>query len=165
MGFSALRHDWLVVALMLVLMAANAGSVAAHSRIKSAVPADKATVNAAPTQVALVLTEETNPTKSVGSVTDVGGATVSTGFRVDSADRTKMTIDLKPNLPNGAYTVAWNTFTDNDNGSANGTLTFTVQAPQPVATGGIRWGVLVAVGAVPLVVGGGFAYVRRGRRV
>ena len=92
-------------------------------------------VTKAPTQIAITFSEETDPLKSGGSVTDASGATVSTGFKVDLNQRTNMTIALKPNLPNGAYTVKWNSFTDDDSGMADGTFTFTLQQAQTATTG------------------------------
>lgn len=115
---------FMVMPLALML----AVSVSAHAALQSSVPADKATVTTVPTQVALTFSEETSPTRSGGSVTDASGATVSTGFKVDLNDRTKMTIALRPNLPNGVYTVKWNSLTEDDNGAADGTFTFTIQA-------------------------------------
>jgi methionine-rich copper-binding protein CopC len=114
------------IVAMLALMSVN--SVSAHAQYKSSDPPTNGTVQKAPAQVAITFSEETDPLKSGGSVTDASGTTVSTGFKVDLNQRTNMTIDLKPNLPNGVYTVKWNTFTDDDNGIANGTFTFTVQA-------------------------------------
>lgn len=115
------------VAVATVTMA-SAGGVSAHARLTASVPADKATVTTVPPQVLLTFSEETSPTKSGGSVIDARGATVSTGFTVDLNDRTRMTIALKPNLPNGVYTVRWNSLTEEDNGAADGTFTFTIQA-------------------------------------
>lgn len=113
---------------MAVITMIGASEVAAHAQFKSSDPAPNATVNKAPTQIMLIFSEETSATKSGGSVTDASGATVSTGFKVDLNARTNMTIALKPNLPNGTYTVQWSTLTEDDNGMANGTFAFTVQA-------------------------------------
>jgi methionine-rich copper-binding protein CopC len=115
--------------VMAALMLMLALPVSAHAELKSSTPADKATLTTAPTQISLTFSEETSPTKSGGSVTDASGAMVSTGFTVNPVDGTKMTITLKPNLPNGVYTVKWNTLTEDDNGMVNGTFTFTVQVP------------------------------------
>lgn len=132
------RRQWrtLLIATLIVAIGGvmSASAVSAHARLKTSDPADKAVLTKAPTQITLTFSEETSATKSGGSVTDASGATVSTGFKVDLNDRTKMTIDLKPNLPNGAYTVKWNSFTEDDNGMADGTFTFTIQA-QVTATG------------------------------
>lgn len=122
----------IVATLVLTVIAAN--TVAAHAALKSADPADKAVLASAPVQVILTFTEETSATKSDGSVVDASGAVVSTGFGVDLNERTKMTISLKPNLPGGVYTVRWKTVTEDDNGTAQGTFTFTVQVAAQAAT-------------------------------
>ena len=128
MGMRQWGRLFIVMAMIAVIAAVGASSVAAHAQIKAADPAANAVIPAAPAQVTLTFSEETNPTKSGGSVTNASGATISTGFKVDLNERTKMTIPLMPNLPSGVYTVKWNSFTDDDSSMANGTFTFTVQA-------------------------------------
>ncbi len=128
MGMRQWGRCFIVMAMIAVVAAVGASGVSAHAQIKAADPAANAVVPVAPVQVTLTFSEETNPTKSGGSVTNASGATVSTGFKVDLNERTKMTIPLMPNLPSGVYTVKWNSFTDDDSGVANGTFTFTVQA-------------------------------------
>lgn len=129
------KRQWYGLLLLLGLLPcmslAAIPSVSAHARFQSSEPADKAVLTTAPTQALLTFTAPTNPTKSGGTVTDASGATVSTGFRVDPGDGTKMTIQLKPNLPNGVYTVKWDTLAEDDNGMVDGTLSFTVQAAPP----------------------------------
>lgn len=137
----------LILTAMIAAFAIGASGVSAHAQFKSADPPPNATVNKAPTQITLTFSEETSATKSGGSVVDASGATVSTGFKVDLNERTKMTIDLKPNLPNGVYTVKWNTLTEDDNGTANGAFTFTVQA---AATGSAIAGTAPAAPAAPV---------------
>ena len=137
----------LFIATMIVAaVMMGASAVSAHAQLKTSDPADKATLTKAPTQIAITFSEETDPLKSGGSVTDASGATVSTGFTVDLNARTNMTIALKPNLPNGAYTVKWNSFTDDDSGVANGTFTFTIQA-QAAGTGTATTGTAPASGS------------------
>ncbi len=120
---------WLALcALLLGMGVAFAGTASAHARLKTSEPVANATVAQAPAQITLTFTEETSPTKSGGSVTDASGATVSTGFKVDLNERTKMTIPLKPGLGPGAYTVQYNTFTDDDGGMVADHFVFTVGA-------------------------------------
>jgi len=123
----------LIIATLALTLVAT-GGVSAHARPKSSDPADKATIPSAPAQVTIIFTEETSPTKSDGSVSDANTTVVSTGFKVDLNDRTKMTITLKSNLPGGNYFVHWKTFTDEDSGTAEGVLSFTVQAVAQAAT-------------------------------
>lgn len=167
------RQRWHTAILALLLMLAFGGvwatQVAAHAKLKASFPARDATIGAAPAQVLLTFSEETSPTKSGGSVSDATGATVSTGFRVNLTRRTEMTIDLRMALPPGAYTVKYNTFTEDDSGAEQGTFAFTVREGAPVPTapptttstvadtpptdGGIPTGVWVLLGVAVLGVG------------
>jgi methionine-rich copper-binding protein CopC len=131
------RRQWRRLLMLLgivALICLTATAVSAHAQLKTADPADKATVTDAPAQVTLTFTEETSATQSNGSVVDASGTTVSTGFKVDLNERTKMTIALKPNLPNGTYTVKFHTLTEDDNAVVDGTTTFTVQAAASATT-------------------------------
>lgn len=116
------------------LLCLAATAVSAHAQLKTADPADKATITTSPAQVTLTFSEETSATKSTASVVDASGAVVSTGFQVDLNERTKMTIALKPSLPNGVYTVKFHTLTEDDNAMVDGTTTFTLQAAAGTAT-------------------------------
>ncbi len=142
---------------IVALLCLTAVVVSAHAQLKTADPADKATVTASPAQVTLTFSEETSATRSTGSVVDASGAVVSTGFKVDLNDRTKMTIALKPSLPNGVYTVKFHTLTEDDNGMVDGTTTFTLQAA--AAAGSATTGTVPAASAV---TGTGTALATRG---
>jgi len=144
----------ILTAMIAAVTMIGTSGVSAHAQFKSADPAPNATVNKAPTQIMLVFSEETSPTKSGGSVTDASGATVSTGFKVDLNARTNMAIALKPNLPNGVYTVQWNTLTEDDNAMANGTFAFTIQAAaaSAAATGTTPAGASAVAGTAPASV-------------
>lgn len=124
---------WRVVVGTVVLASLITGVVSAHANLKSSDPAFDAVLTKAPTQVVIVFTQETSPPKSDGSVVDAGGATVSTGFVVDPNDRTRMTITLKPNLPNGKYTAKFHTLTESDGGVVDDTIPFTIQVPAAAA--------------------------------
>ncbi len=143
-GWSLLAIAAMVGALAFVF----ALPASAHAAFKSSVPAPNATVTTVPTQVVITFSEETSATKSGGSVTDASGATVSTGFKVNLDDRTMMAIALKPSLPNGVYTVKWNSLTEDDNGMADGTFNFTLQAAQAAGTSTAATGT-ATTGTVP----------------
>ena len=118
---------WLAAcALMLGVGVMCAPAASAHARLKMSDPAANATVAQPPAQVTITFSQETSATKSGGSVMDASGAAVSTGFMVDLNDRTKMTIALKPGLGPGAYTVRYNTFTDDDGGMVDDRFTFSI---------------------------------------
>ncbi|MGI8689567.1 MAG: copper resistance CopC family protein [Thermomicrobiales bacterium] len=146
------RGRFLIVSLIVAILTLTSASiVSAHAQYKSSDPPANGTVQKAPTQVAITFSEETDPLKSGGSVADASGATVSTGFKVDLNERTNMTIALKPNLPSGIYTVKWNSFTDDDNGVADGTFIFTIQATaaSAAATGTTPAGASAVAGTAP----------------
>ncbi len=153
MGTRQWGRLFIVIAIIAAIATVGASGVSAHAQIKAADPAANAVIPTAPTQINLTFSEETSPTKSSGSVTNASGATVSTGFKVDLNERTKMAIALMPNLPNGVYTVKWNTLTEDDNGTASGAFTFTVQAAAAITgtatTGTIPAGASAVTGTVP----------------
>jgi len=64
-------------------------------------------------------------------VTDAAGATVSTGATIDANDRTKLTIALKPSLPNGVYKVNWHSVSADDGDELDGSFFFGVGVPAP----------------------------------
>ncbi len=106
----------------------------AHSRLASADPAPGATVTAAPKQVKITLTEETDPSQSSITVTDASGARVDAGDgKVDTSDpdRKTLVVSLKSGLGNGVYTVHYRTFTPDDQGVIIGVYRFGVNAAVP----------------------------------
>lgn len=117
---------FLVVLIAFALWISGTATVFAHARPRSSVPAASSQLMQSPAQVQIVFSEETTPAMSDGRVTNEAGEVVSTGFIVDPADRRQMRIALRPNLPNGTYTVGWRSFTGDDNGTAQGTFTFSV---------------------------------------
>lgn len=144
------------------LLTGGANLVAAHAEYRDSVPANGARVVQPPAQVSITFSQETSPTQSRGRVTDAMGATVSTGARVPLDDRTRLLIDLQPNLPNGLYTVQW-TSQSADMHNIDGSFVFTVGA---AASTGAPWGLWAAVFAGgSLVVAVGLLAARRATRV
>lgn len=125
---------FLVALIVLALWIGGTATVFAHARPRSSIPAASSQLMQSPAQVQIVFSEETTPAMSDGRVTNEAGEVVSTGFIVDPADRTQMRIALRPNLPNGTYTVGWRTFTGDDNGTAQGTFTFSVYGAAAATT-------------------------------
>lgn len=170
----------LILAGLLALICPTTGTVSAHARLKSSDPAMNAVLPNAPTQILLTFTLATSPAKSGGTVKDASGALFSTGFKVDPADGTKMTIALKPNLPNGTYTVNYITFTEDDGGMVDDVFNFSIQAAAstaaPASASGTatvaqsddtvsRWLIIVAiVFGVITVFAAGLALGTRARR-
>ena len=154
-----------------IALAALLGTIVeAGAAYRSSIPANGTTVGAAPAQVFITFAGETSATRSSGSVTDVQGAVVSTGWSIDPSDRTTMTIALKPGLGSGVYTVQYASFAEDDGQVTNGSFIFTV-APGAATSvrsggsGGAPWGLVLAVGlAIVAFIACGLVIVVRSRR-
>lgn len=119
-------------AAVMLLSAVFAAPAGAHARLTSSDPSDGATLASQPATVKVTYGEETSLTKSTLQVfyqKDASSAQVQADNgdgHVDVNDRTKASVTLKPGLGAGIYTVKWHTLTEDDNGQADGTFTFTV---------------------------------------
>jgi LPXTG-motif cell wall-anchored protein len=136
-------------AAVMLLSAVFAAPAGAHARLTSSDPSDGATLSSQPTTVNVTYGEETSLTKSTLQVfyqKDASSAQVQADNgdgQVNVNDRTKASVTLKPGLGAGIYTVKWHTLTEDDNGQADGTFTFTVTggastagSGSPATTGG-----------------------------
>jgi methionine-rich copper-binding protein CopC len=102
----------------------------AHARFASSTPAPGQTLASSPASVVITFTEELAQ-GSTGSVTDAAGARVDTAATIDANARTKLSIALKPSLPNGVYKVAWHSIAEDDAAVLDGTFFFGVGVPAP----------------------------------
>jgi len=102
----------------------------AHARYAGSTPAPGQTLATSPAAVVITFTEEL-AAASTGTVTDAAGATVSTGATIDANDRTRLTIALKPSLPNGVYKVNWHSVSADDGDELDGSFFFGVGVPAP----------------------------------
>ena len=121
----------ITVSTALLLGIALATPALAHAKLVSSTPSAGQTVAISPASVVLNFDEELDTDASTAKVTDASGATVSTGASVDANVRTKMTVALKPSLPNGVYKVLWHSVADDDKGVIDGTFFFGVGVPAP----------------------------------
>lgn len=125
-----------LIAICAIAAAVSAAGVAyAHARMKSSVPAKGEVVAASPAQVSLTFSQEIQKiTGTYGiTVSDAGGADVTAApAAVNDADRTNMTVALRPSLPAGRYVVAWKNVSDADGDPAEGAFAFYV-GRQPTA--------------------------------
>ena len=137
-------NQWLVRVLVgtcvaLALSFVAGGTVSAHSRLKSSSPADGSHLTSAPTTVSAVYGEDTSLTGSKFDLyyakTSGDAPTLVAGGKVDVNDRTQMRVDLPAGSGDGIYTVKWHTLTEDDNGQADGSFSFTVGAPPAGSTG------------------------------
>ncbi len=104
----------------------------AHSRYKSSTPGTSEVVQASPAQVEITFTEAIQKVTGTYDVTvdkDRGPSVTSGPAVVDSADRTKMSVPLKPNLPAGRYVVNYKNVSDGDGDPFAGAFAFYVQTP------------------------------------
>jgi methionine-rich copper-binding protein CopC len=100
----------------------------AHADYESSTPGDGETVTTAPTQVSAVFSADLDATGTNGlNVTNSASADVDNND-VAIGPANSMTITLQANLPNGTYTVAWNTTSAEDGETDEGTFSFTINA-------------------------------------
>ena len=124
-----------------VLMSLFAGvavvtTASAHAEPESANPPIGGTVAEAPTVVEVVFSQDVVRQGEDSSITVIDGAgtNVTTGpSEVDDLDRTIIRVGLQPNLPNGVYTVQWQTVSAADGDASSGSFVFTIDAA-PAAT-------------------------------
>jgi methionine-rich copper-binding protein CopC len=118
--------------LVLLLMLSGSPVALAHAEPASSDPPIGGTVTEPPTQVEVVFTQEVVRQGQDSSITvlDPAGTNVTTGpSEVDDLDRTIIRVALQPDLPNGVYSVQWQTISAADGDSAAGSFVFTVDAP------------------------------------
>ena len=121
------------VALCVVGFAAVA-TVSAHVNYVSSSPSAGEQLTSSPATVHIVFDAEIQATAgSFGiDVTDASGASVVTGNASRGADKKSTSIALKPNLPDGAYHVAWHQTSADDGDAEEGEFSFSVGAAAPM---------------------------------
>ncbi|MER8042627.1 copper resistance protein CopC [Streptomyces sp. NPDC094032] len=161
----------LVVAALLGTLLATAGPASAHAALTGSDPQDGAVVATAPKDVDLTFSEQVAMGADSIRVLDPSGKRVDTGEIRDmcSGSIVRYGVELMPGLPDGTYTVAWQTVSA-DSHPVSGAFTFSVGAPSTTsvalpeqsAGGGIvgaLYGIaryLSYAGFVVLVGGGAF---------
>ncbi|MBI5287843.1 MAG: copper resistance protein CopC [Chloroflexi bacterium] len=107
----------------------SAAPVLAHARLKSSTPAKGAIVPVAPSAVEIIFT---NDIQKIAGSYDIAinkdrGPSVTGGPAVlDDADRSKLSVPLKPDLAPGRYVVNWKNVSDEDGDPAEGAFSFYV---------------------------------------
>ena len=110
-------------------------AVSAHARYKSSVPGTSEVVQASPARVEITFSQEIQKVSgSYGmTVTDRNNTLVSMGPAViNDQDRSRMSVQLTPNLPPGRYVVNWTNVSDADGHDTPGAFAFYVGL-QPTA--------------------------------
>ena len=136
-------------------LGALASPASAHALLESSHPADGATLDRAPASVTVTFTEPPDPELSRIEVVDSSGGTVSSGPAtvVPSSPRT-MRVPLRPQLPNGTYTIQWRTTSTADGHSTSGFIAFGVgEAPLSAASSAASGGGTAPTPSAVAVVG------------
>lgn len=166
-------------------------NASAHADLESSTPGDGEVVAEAPARVDAYFSQEMARSGGLPTmvVVNEAGDVLSEEAVLDDADRTHLSVELPPALPDGRYTVIWHTLSDEDGEEAQGAFHFYVgegpsetepaapatggatASPAPAVPGesagddgnGVSTAVLIAAVAAAAVLGcaGGFALGRR----
>jgi methionine-rich copper-binding protein CopC len=101
------------------------GVALAHAHLKSAAPAENATVASAPSTLHLHFSEGLNLTFTGIAVTAADGTKVALGKASLADDGKTLNVPVKNPLAAGAYTVKWHALSQ-DGHKTKGSYTFTV---------------------------------------
>ncbi|MDO8615641.1 MAG: copper resistance protein CopC [Dehalococcoidia bacterium] len=126
-----------LAALALAWLIAPAGTVEAHAGYKRSDPPEGAVLAQSPPRVDVYFSQEMRRSGGLPSVAVVNasGDTVDLGAKLDDDDRSHVSVELPPQLPDGRYTVLWHTLSDEDGEEAQGAFHFYV-GPGPQTPGG-----------------------------
>jgi copper transport protein len=123
-----------VVLLGLLATLALPGIVLGHALPQSSVPSAGSTLTTPPNQVSIVFGERPDPNLSTIKVLDTTGRLVTSGPTSPLAGNPlELAVPLKPDLPDGVYTVAWRTVSAVDGHLASGSFAFGIGVAPPAA--------------------------------
>ncbi|MFE5485009.1 copper resistance CopC/CopD family protein [Streptomyces sp. NPDC056527] len=166
---TALTRLLLVTAALLGTLLAGAAPASAHAALTGSDPQDGAVVATAPKDVNLTFSEQVAMSTDSIRVLDPAGKRVDTGEIRDlcSGSIVKYGVGLRSGLPEGTYTVAWQTVSADSHPIA-GAFTFSVGAPSQTSVAlpdrqaggglvGTLYGIAryVSYGGFVVLVGGG----------
>ncbi len=123
----------MALVMMLALGLTLSSTASAHSRLVSSTPSDGQTLNAEPTTVSGVYSEDASVSQSYMKVyyTGANGSNVEVDNgdgKPDVNNRKNMSVTLKSGIGDGTYAVKWHTVTEDDNGIVDGSFSFTVKS-------------------------------------
>ena len=119
--------------VLLLVVVGLPGAVQAHAGLDTVNPKDASTVVGPPSEVVMTFTQHLDPARSNIKLVNAGGTVVAQDSTVD-ADKLTMRLPVPSDLPAGAYTARWVSFSTDDNEQDRGTTTFTVTAATPPPT-------------------------------
>jgi copper transport protein len=135
-GAASAARDVLMVSLALSASLALASPALGHAILERSEPADGAVLDEPPEEVRLWFSDEVAPDLSGAVLLDGDGRRVgSTVTRIDPS-RPGLIILNVPQLGDGAYTIEWKAFAEDDGHLLRGSLVFRVGAGPPPAPAG-----------------------------
>jgi methionine-rich copper-binding protein CopC len=115
--------------LIVIFSLAGLSLAQAHAFLDHADPKVGSTIKGSPSMVKIWFTEELEPAFSKIQVFDANGKEIDNkDVKVDSADKSLMSVSVPAALPVGAYKVKWSAVAV-DTHHTTGTFTFTVTNP------------------------------------
>lgn len=125
-----------VAAAIALLMATSAARVSAHAAYDHSTPADGEVVVESPAQIQVSFNQEVARSGGLPTIEVVNdsGDVVSSNAVLNDDDRTQMTADLNPGLPDGRYAILWHTVSAEDGEEAKGAVFFYVGEGPSVTT-------------------------------
>ncbi len=123
-----------VLCVALATFASAPQQASAHAFLQTSTPAANAVVAVSPTSVTMVFTEPLERASSRAALYDQSGAEMPEATYRAGNDEYTMVLDLPASLPNGTYTVAWETLSTADGHGAQGYIPFTVGSSADVQT-------------------------------
>jgi copper transport protein len=149
------RRALAAAAIALSAVALWPSAALAHANLASSDPAQGAALDTAPDHVTLTFTEPPDPEISTIEILNSAGAEVQEGqVQPVSGDRRSLQVALRPDLPDGVYTVSWRVFSITDGHQTAQAFAFGVgvQASDVAVPGGVD--VSTTPGPSPLGVAG-----------
>ncbi|GAA3068311.1 hypothetical protein GCM10017562_38600 [Streptomyces roseofulvus] len=127
---TALTRMLVLAAALLGVLLAGAAPASAHAALTGSDPKDGAVVATAPEEVGLTFSEQVAMSADSIRVLDPSGRRADTGEIIDlcSGAVVKYGVALRAGLPDGTYTVAWQTVSADSHPIA-GAFTFSIGAP------------------------------------
>jgi methionine-rich copper-binding protein CopC len=129
------------LALAITLIMAIGGiaqvPVLAHEEAATSDPPAGSSIHTMPEQVTITFTGEIDPQGSSATVSDASGTEVNSAVGsvdLENPDRNTIIIPMKPDLPNGTYTVNWTNVSGADGHEETGSFSFMVDADAPEST-------------------------------
>lgn len=125
------------LALGLVLLLAGGGGASAHADIERSLPEAGSTVERSPERIEIWFTQEIASGSAIEVVDEAGKPVTAAVAELDlmDPDRKRLTVELRPELPAGVYTVTWTTVSAEDGDTETGSFTFTIAgSATPVAS-------------------------------